>query len=203
MWASAPTLLMLGDCMNAKIDVTNIRIETPRLILRPWEKVDLQDLFEYASVPGVGEMAGWTHHESMEESDGILDMFIAEKKTFAVICKDNNKVIGSLGIENVKEEPEISHELFGREIGYVLSKDYWGKGLMAEAVKAVIEYCFTILRYDYLTCAHFVQNNQSRRVIEKSGFHYLKDVKHETRYGTVEDTKLYICYNPNSEVKNV
>ncbi|MBE6940783.1 MAG: GNAT family N-acetyltransferase [Ruminococcaceae bacterium] len=189
--------------MNAKIDVTNIRIETPRLILRPWKKTDLQDLFEYASVPGVGEMAGWTHHQSMEESASILDMFMEQKKTLALVLKEKGKVIGSLGIENVKEEPEIPAEFLGREIGYVLSKNHWGKGLMAEAVKAVMEYCFTILRYDYLTCAHFVQNNQSRRVIEKSGFHYLKDVKHETRYGTVEDTKLYICYNPNSEVRNV
>ena len=54
--------------MNASIDVTNIRIETPRLILRPWEKTDTQDLFAYASVPGVGEMAGWTHHQSIEKS---------------------------------------------------------------------------------------------------------------------------------------
>ena len=189
--------------MNASIDVTNIRIETPRLILRPWEKTDTQDLFEYASVPGVGEMAGWTHHKSMEESASILDMFIEQKKTFAIVLRENNKVIGSLGVENVKEEPEIPDELLGRELGYVLSKNYWGQGLMPEAVKAVMDYCFTVLGYDYLTCAHFVQNNQSRRVIEKCGFHYIKDLKHETRYGTVEDTKLYICYNPNSEVNNV
>ena len=189
--------------MNASIDVTNIRIETPRLILRLWEKSDTQDLFEYASVPGVGEMAGWSHHQSIEESASILDIFIEQKKTFAIVLKENNKVIGSLGVENVKEEPEISHELLGREIGYVLSKDYWGNGLMPEAVRAVMEYCFRELNYDYLTCAHFVQNDQSRRVIEKRGFRYLKDIKHETRYGTVEDTKLYICYNPNSEVKNV
>ncbi len=189
--------------MNAKIDVTNIRIETPRLILRPWEKTDLQDFFAYASVPGVGEMAGWSHHKDMAESESILNMFIERKKTFAIVLKESSKVIGSLGVENVKEEPEIPNELFGRELGYVLSKDYWGRGLMPEAVSAVIEYCFRELNYDYLTCAHFVQNNQSRRVIEKSGFHYLKDIKHETRYGTVEDTKLYICYNPDREVKNV
>ena len=189
--------------MNAPIDVTNIQIETSRLLLRPWKMSDLQDLYEYASVPGVGEMAGWTHHLNIEESASILDMFIEHRKTLALELKENGKVIGSLGIENVKEEPEIPSELLGRELGYVLSKDYWGKGLMAEAVQAVMEYCFAVLHYNYLTCAHFVQNDQSRRVIEKSGFHYLKDIKHETRYGTVEDTKLYICYNPNSEVNNV
>ena len=45
--------------MNAPIDAANIRIETERLILRSWRESDLQDFYEYASVPGVGEMAGW------------------------------------------------------------------------------------------------------------------------------------------------
>jgi ribosomal-protein-alanine N-acetyltransferase len=44
----------------------------------------------------------------------------------------------------------------GREIGYVLNKDYWGKGLMPEAVEAVIDYCFREINFDWLTCGHFV-----------------------------------------------
>ena len=182
--------------MNAKIDVTNIKIETQRLILRPWEKTDLQDLYEYASVPGVGEMAGWTHHQSIKESASILDIFIAEKKTFAVVYKENNKVIGSLGLEHLDHvEEEIPPSFQGREIGYVLSKEFWGQGLMSEAVQAVVEYCFKELKYEFLTCAHFIRNNQSRRVIEKAGFQFLKDIESETRYGTVEDTKLYVRFN--------
>ena len=184
--------------MIADIDVTNIRIETPRLILRPWQADDLEDLYEYARIPGVGEMAGWVHHQNKAESETILKMFIDHKKTLELELKENGKVIGSLGIERVKDEPEIPGELLGRELGYVLSKEYWGRGLMPEAVQAVIDYCFRILGYDYLTCAHFVRNGQSRRVIEKAGFTFLKEVKSETRYGTVEDTKLYIRYNPST-----
>ena len=52
--------------MDAPIDVTNIRIETPRLILRPWRMADLEDLYEYARVDGVGQMAGWQPHGSIE-----------------------------------------------------------------------------------------------------------------------------------------
>lgn len=66
--------------MNAPIDVTDIYIDTPRLILRPWQETDLADLYEYASVPGVGEMAGWNHHKSRDESIQILQMFIRDKK---------------------------------------------------------------------------------------------------------------------------
>ena len=192
--------------MNVPVDVTNIRIETPRMILRPWRETDLADFYEYAKVDGVGQMAGWMPHQSIDESRDILRMFIDHKKTLALELKENGKVIGSLGVERAKDIPEIPEELVGRELGYVLSKEYWGRGLMPEAVRAVIDYCFGTLHYDFLTCAHFVRNSQSRRVIEKSGLSFLKEVKHETRYGTVEDTLLYVRYNDKKtplEVTNV
>ena len=187
--------------MNAPVDITNIRIETPRLILRPWRQSDLADFYEYAGVDGVGQMAGWQPHESIQKSQMILDLFIREKKTFALELRENGKVIGSLGLEPREESHEIPEALMGREIGYVLSKDYWGRGLMPEAVKAVIDYCFTVLDFDYLTCGHFYRNNQSCRVIEKCGFSYLRDIDFEPRMGTVEPTRLYVLYNPGKRGK--
>ena len=182
--------------MNAHIDISAIRIETPRMILRPWRKSDLEDFYEYASVPGVGEMAGWCHHKSLDESQMILDMFLTGKKTFALEMKENGKVIGSLGLEEMRPDP-VEGEKYGREIGYVLSKDYWGRGLMPEAVQAVIGYCFNALHLHYLTCSHFIQNSQSRRVIEKCGFTFFGESGFETRYNTVETSRNYILYNPN------
>lgn len=189
--------------MNAPIDVTNIRIETPRLILRAWREADLEDLYEYASVDGVGQMAGWQPHQSIAESEKILRLFIAHKKTLALERKDNEKTIGPIGLEELENLDESYDALRGREIGYTLSKDYWGKGLMPEAVKAVIDYCFSVLDYDFLTCGHFARNSRSRRVIEKCGFHFLKNISFETQMGTGEDGKLYIQYNPEKEVTNV
>ena len=177
--------------MNAPIDVTNIYIETPRLILRPWKQSDLADLYEYASVPGVGEMAGWNHHKDMAESKMILQLFIDHKKTFAIVWKETGKVIGSLGIEEMEPDPE-GEDKFGRELGYVLSQEYWGRGLMPEAVEAVINFCFRVLGYDYLTCGHFLRNDRSRRVVEKAGFRFFGESKFETRYDTVEISKNYV-----------
>ena len=185
--------------MLAKIDVTNARIETERLILRPWQQEDLEDLYAYASVENVGEMAGWIHHKSKEESQTILDSFVGHKKTFALELKETGRVIGSLGLEEYSTDDFEEPELQGREIGYVLSKEYWGKGLMTEAVGAVIDYCFRVLGYDFLLCAHFNRNDRSRRVIEKSGFRYVKDILYTTRYETVEQSKFYALYNPDLE----
>ncbi len=181
--------------MLAPFDITDIRIETPRLVLRPWRQEDLEDLYAYASVPGVGEMAGWCHHESRETTRTILDSFIRHKKTFALEYKENGRVIGSLGMEEPDPDP-VEGECYGRELGYVLSKAYWGRGLMPEAVHAVIAYCFQTLHYDYLTCGHFVQNSQSRRVIEKTGFQFFAESSYKTRYDTEETSRNYILYNP-------
>lgn len=181
--------------MNKSIDITNVVLKTDRLTLRPFKETDLADLYEYAKVDGVGQMAGWLPHKNTEESRRILDMFIREKKTFAL--EHRGKVIGSLGIEfyNEKDYPEFA-ALQGREIGYVLSKDYWGQGLMPEAVKAVTRYLFETENLDFLICGHFERNARSRRVIEKCGFRYSRTVDFTTEYGTQDKSMEYILYHP-------
>ena len=177
--------------MNAPIDISGITLKTDRLILRPWRQEDLEDFYEYARVDGVGQMAGWLPHESKDVTQAILDSFTTNKKTFALeFC---GKVIGSLGIENYKEDefPELE-ALQGRSIGYVLSKDYWGQGLMPEAVRAVQRYLFEKENFVFLVISHYAFNRQSRRVIEKCGFQYLKTIQLNTRYNTVEDTLVYL-----------
>ena len=147
--------------MNATVDITGVILETERLILRPWKQEDLQDFYAYASVDGVGQMAGWAPHESLEVSQMILNSFINGKKTFALVEKKSGKVIGSLGLEDSERNnlDESFDSKSGREIGYVLSKDYWGRGLMPEAVKRVIQYAFEDLKWDFLLCGHFMENN--------------------------------------------
>ena len=189
--------------MNANVDVTNVVLTTNRLILRPFNEDDLEDLFEYASVEGVGERAGWKHHENIAETTQILEMFIKEKKTFAVVLKENNKVIGSIGIEKYGREESLS-EFFdykGREIGFVLSKDYWGQGLMPEALKRVIEYCFNEMDYDFLLCGHFDFNTQSARVQEKLGFIPYRRLLFETRMDTQEKGILSLLVNPRKNIE--
>ena len=189
--------------MNAAFDATNVKIETDRLILREWNLDDVDDMFEYASVPGVGENAGWPHHKDKEESLGIIKKFIKEKKTFAVVYKENNKVIGSLGVEYYKLEEKLSefYNYKGREIGYVISKDYWGQGLMPEAVKAVIKYLFEVLDYDFLLCGYFLFNKQSKRVQEKCGFVPYRKLVFDTNLGTHEPGILSLLVNPNKNIE--
>jgi [ribosomal protein S5]-alanine N-acetyltransferase len=71
-----------GGSMDINIDITKTTIETDRVILRAWQESDVNDFYEYASIQGVGEMAGWKHHDSIEVTEKILQTFISKKKCF-------------------------------------------------------------------------------------------------------------------------
>lgn len=191
--------------MNAIFEIKGLVIDTERLILRAFEPSDLCDFYNYASVEGVGEMAGWRHHESIEESKGILDMFIGEDKTFAIVLKENNKVIGSIGVEKYGMEEALTEfdGYKGREIGYVLSKDFWDRGIMTEAVQAVINYLFGELDFDFLTCGYYDFNSQSKRVQEKCGFKPYRKLIMNTRLGTDEPGVLNLLTNPGKDISFV
>ena len=179
--------------MNHPFDISGKQLQTQRLLLRPWKESDLEDFYHYASVDGVGQMAGWLPHKDREESRMILQMFIDEKKTYAL--EYEGIVIGSLGVEKYKEDkfPEFADKKV-RELGFVLAKDYWGKGLMAEAVNAVIRDLFETEGLDLIMCGHYTDNPQSARVQEKCGFKHYRPEKAMTRFGTEKDVLYSVLY---------
>lgn len=189
--------------MNATYTLNGKIIETERLVLRPFKWDDLDDFFGYASIDGVGEMAGWPHHENKDKSKDILAHFIDEDKTFALVLKETGRVVGSLGVEFYGAEDKLTEfdGYKGREIGYVLAKDQWGKGLMAEAVSAVINHLFDEIDLDFLTCGYYDFNNQSKRVQEKCGFKPYRKLNMETRMGTIEPGVLNLLVNPSKNIK--
>jgi ribosomal-protein-alanine N-acetyltransferase len=74
---------------------------------------------------------------------------------------------------------------------------------MVEAVNAAIDYCFKIRALDALTCGHFISNTQSKRVIEKCGFKYVKSGKYYAKQlRLIIDDSKYIMLNPARERKN-
>lgn len=184
--------------MNAEINISNVILETDRLILRIWELKDLDDFFEYASVEGVGEKAGWEHHKSKDKSLEILKMFIEEKKVFAIVLKENQKVIGSIGIEELSEELDKDLDnLLGRELGYVLNKDYWNKGIMKETVSKVVDYCFNTLKLNFLMASYFNHNIASKKVLENLNFKFYKNIIIETRYNNIKEKSTLMLLKNN------
>lgn len=166
-------------------------IFTDRLILRPWSLDDSSDLYEYAQSELVGPNAGWKPHKSEEESKEIINMFITNNDSYAIVLKEENKVIGGIGLHNRK--PDVSLEdLEQREIGYVLNPKYWGNAYVPEAVKALVKYGFEKMNLDLIWCGHYDFNNKSKRVNEKCGFKY-KFTRKESleRLDNIEVNVLY------------
>jgi ribosomal-protein-alanine N-acetyltransferase len=169
-------------------------LETKRLILRNWKITDLDDLYEYSKNPNVGPRAGWKPHKNKEVSKEVLQSFIKSDEIWAIVYKENNKVIGSIG-----NHKDVKRNLFkARMIGYVLSEEYWGKGIMIEAVKRVIKYLFEERKYELVSCYHYDFNCQSKRVIEKCGFRYEGILRMASE---LYDGRIYddVCYSMTRE----
>lgn len=144
------------------------RIETERLVLRPFTEDDLDDLYEYARNPNVGPRAGWEPHKDKMTSLEILEKFIEKDDVWALELRETGRVVGSLGLH----KSGMRYGVNAVEVGYVLAEEQWGRGLMPEAVKAALEYAFNVLKIDVAEVGHFTFNDRSRRVIEKLGFTY-------------------------------
>lgn len=141
-------------------------LETERLLLRRFKSDDLMDFYEYCKNPNVGPNAGWLPHANIDISKVILDEFVNDDKIFAIVYKKNNKVIGSVGLHPDRKRNNSRAIM----LGYVLSEDYWGRGIMTEACRETLRYVFMELDKDMITIYHYEFNNRSRRVIEKLGF---------------------------------
>lgn len=146
------------------------QLETRRLILRSVRQSDIDDIFEYAKDPRVGPAAGWPPHKTKADTDDVIqNVYPQETCTFALELKENGKMIGTVGFVG-RECPRLGTP--ADELGYVLSPAYWGRGLMPEAVAAMLRYGFEGMGLVAIWCGHFEGNNNSRRVVEKSGFIY-------------------------------
>lgn len=164
---------------------------TDRLVIREWAETDSKDLYEYAKTDLVGPNAGWKPHKDEEESKAIIQMFIQNSDSYAIVLKSENKVIGGIGLHNRKPDDSFS-DLNQREIGYVLNPKYWGRGIVPEAVNCLIEHGFNDLNLDLIWCGHYDFNNKSKRVVEKCNFKY-RFQKDET-LGLLDDKEVTTLY---------
>ena len=167
-------------------------IETERMILTPYtpEDEDAEGLYEYAKNPDVGPHAGWKPHESVAESKMIIEEMFMPAGAWAIRLKDSGRLIGTIGLEPDKYRPESN----SREVGYSLAKDYWGKGLMTEAVHAVLDYGFYEKNLDQIAICTGPENKRSQRVIEKTGFTYEGTIRRAYKIYTGE-CRDSLCYS--------
>ncbi len=146
-------------------------IETPRLLLRRWQDGDAHDLFEYASDPEVGPVAGWPPHQSVEESRQIVQTVFAAPETYAVCLKQDGRAIGAIGLK-FGDGADLADADNEAELGYWLGRPFWGQGIMTEAAGAVLRRAFQDMGLARVWAGYYDGNERSRRVLEKCGFRH-------------------------------
>lgn len=143
---------------------------TDRLILRPWQEADAEDLYTYASDPEVGPPAGWPVHTSVENSREIIQNVLSKPETYAVCLKDG-KPIGSVGL-HLNGSTDMTNRDDECELGYWIGKPFWGQGLIPEASRELLRYAFEELGMRAVWCGYYEGNEKSRKVQTKLGFVY-------------------------------
>ena len=138
-------------------------------ILRKITLDDAEDFLEYYSDPEVNKYIISSIPSNIEESKSELQYWInvfnySDGIYFAIVKKDNNRLIGTIGISSANRR----HNRI--EASYDLAKEYWGQGIVTKALKAVIKYGFEKLQFNRIEAYVMSDNIGSYRVLQKCGF---------------------------------
>lgn len=143
--------------------------ETARLLLRPFREEDIESFFSCCKNPNLGRNAGWKPHQTLEESQAVLEeVFLNQMNIWAITLKESSELIGAIGL---LPDPKRSYKE-AMTLGYWLDEDHWGKGYMTEAVNCILHYVFEKLPVEIITATCYPHNLQSQRVLIKNGFIY-------------------------------
>ena len=148
-----------------------MKLETDRLILRPWTESDAESLYEYAKDSDVGPIAGWPPHRSVDESLNVIKNVLNGAQCYAICEKTDGKAIGSIELK-LKGHTDMTEREDECELGYWLGKPFWGRGYVPEAANALLRYGFETLGMNTVWCGYYDGNAKSKRVQEKLGFDY-------------------------------
>jgi RimJ/RimL family protein N-acetyltransferase len=147
-------------------------IETSRLRLRQFTPNDLDDLYRLYSNPDLTRFIGKgarTKKETQTALSAIIKHYEHGFGMWAVIHKADDKLIGRCGLCFLDNTPEV-------ELGYLLDKFYWCRGLATEASHASLKYGFELVKLEKIVAIARPENIASRRVMAKVGMKYEKDV---------------------------
>jgi RimJ/RimL family protein N-acetyltransferase len=173
----------------ARLSLGLVSLQSERLVLREIEHGDAEAMQAHASDPEVVKYMVWGPN-SLEQTrafcSGQLDIQrVRDRRDFelAMIDKKNGDLIGGVGL---RVQNTVQRE---GDIGYVLRREYWGQGLVAEAAQQVLDFGFGVLGLHRIYATADARNVQSMRVMQKLGMRqegvlrrnlYLRDAYRDT-----------------------
>lgn len=144
-------------------------IETPRLLLRQALPEDAEAMYRnWASSPEVTKFLTWPPHRSVEDARARIAIWQAEyadptSYQWMIVLKELGQPIGSICAR------EIDERIRSTEVGYCIGKDWWHRGIMTEALGAVIDFLFSRVGFNRVTSRHDPNNPHSGQVMQNCG----------------------------------
>jgi len=158
-----------------------VRLETPRLILRPTAVTDAAQMFSnWASDEQVTQYVFWNPHADVAETQGILAKWAAEYARpdyyhWGIVCKETGETIGTIAVMGLAETHQSA------EIGYCISRAQWNRGYMSEAVAAVVRHMLFAVGLNRVSASHDTNNPASGRVMQKCGMQF-EGIRRQSRF---------------------
>jgi ribosomal-protein-alanine N-acetyltransferase len=144
-------------------------IETERLLLRDFVEADWRALHEYGSNPEVVRYLPWGPNTEEDSRDFIRRSIEIQNESprrrfeIGIVLKEEDRLIGGCGIR------ENNPTLREGNLGYVLNRDYWGRGIATEAARALVRFGFETLELHRIFATCYPENKASERVLQKCG----------------------------------
>ncbi len=164
-------------------------LETDRLIVRPLNETDLNDMFALDSNPKVHQYLGNKPITHKQEALNYIKSTIKQYNTtgvgrWAVIEKETKSFIGWCGLR-LYNDMTFNNKTNFYDIGYRLLPKYWGKGYATESAKACLNYAFSTLNLNTIYGITEKENAASHAVLLKIGLNYIEDFYHDAEQMTL------------------
>ena len=135
--------------------------------LRPWKMEDASSLAIYANNYNIFRNLrdGFPYPYKLSDAEKWIDIVLDNQVDLILAIEINGEAAGGIGIHGMKDVYR-----FNAEIGYWLAEIHWGKGIMSQAIGAIVNYAFNNYKWHRIFAAVYQNNTSSMRVLEKNGF---------------------------------
>lgn len=144
-------------------------LNTERLTLRAWREDDAEDYLALAGDLEVSDFSGCERPDNTEAARAFINGFLIPKECLAITLRGDGRAIGNIALLNTVYSRAFSN-LNAREAAFSLLPSKWSRGIMSEALGALLELGFSALGLDYVCCGCFVGNMRCERLLSSFGF---------------------------------
>ncbi len=168
-----------------------VTLQTARLTLRQMTLDDAEAMFRnWANDPEVTQYLFWETHEDVEASRAVLSTWVPRYEDTGVYnwgIVFEGQLVGNIAVVGASGQDDWA------EIGYVIGRAWWGRGIMTEALEGVMRFLFEAVGVHRIMLKHDERNPASGRVMVKNGLTYEGTIRegHRRKDGTWANLPMY------------